>query len=283
MKVTFENIAPDQGSSFRMIDWKSENDKFFWHQHPEYEIIYIKKGNGQMRVGDFQGRYEEGHLFFLGPNIPHTGLGYGVVGEHEEVIVQLREDFLGKTLWQAPEMVSIHRLFERSHEGISFTGPIRLHVGDMLENLLVAPPFERLMGLFQVLHTLALTADYELLGAKGDMGSHQDEHRMQAIYHYIAEHYAEPLNMEALAEVAHLTVPSFCRYFKRKTRQTCTDFVNEYRVNQACKRLQSEAGISQVAFDVGFNNLSHFNKTFKRVTGVSPKEYRRLTASDPHL
>ena len=106
---------------------------------------------------------------------------------------------------------------------------------------------------------------------------------MQAIYQYVADHFAEPLNIEALAEVANLTVPSFCRYFKRKTRQTCTDFVNEYRVNQACKRLQGATSISQVAFEVGFNNLSHFNKTFKRVMGVNPKEYRRLIASDPRL
>lgn len=262
-----------------MIHWKSENDKFFWHQHPEYEIIYIKKGNGQMRVGDFQGRYEEGHLFFLGPNIPHTGLGYGVVGEHEEIILQLREDFLGQSLWQAPEMAIIQRLFEKSHQGISFTGAIRTEVGMQLEALLEAPPFERLMGLIQILYRLANVTTYDLLGASGDVVSHQDEHRMQAIYHYIARHYAEPLNMEELAEVAHLTIPSFCRYFKRKTRQTCTDFVNEYRVNQACKRLVAETGISQVAFEVGFNNLSHFNKIFRRVTGVSPKEYRRITAS----
>lgn len=266
-----------------MIHWKSENDKFFWHQHPEYEIIYIKKGNGHIRVGDFQGRYEEGHLFFLGPNIPHTGLGYGVVGEHEEFIIQLREDFLGKTLWQAPEMAPIQRLFETSHQGISFNGPIREWVGLRLEQLLDASPFDRLMGLFQLLNQMAQTNEYDLLGAKGDLVSHQDEYRMQAIYQYIAQHYAEPLNMEALAEVAHLTVPSFCRYFKRKTRQTCTDFVNEYRVNQACKRLQGSSGVSQIAFEVGFNNLSHFNKTFKHVTGVSPKEYRRLIASDRHL
>lgn len=266
-----------------MIHWKSENDKFFWHQHPEYEIIYIKKGSGQMRVGDFQGRYEEGHLFFLGPNIPHTGLGYGVVGEHEEIIVQLREDFLGKTLWQAPEMKSIQRLFEKSHQGISFKGGLRTLIGEQLGLLLTASPFDRLMGLFRILHQMAHAEAYDLLGASRDLASHQDEFRMQAIYQYVADHFAEPLNIEALAEVANLTVPSFCRYFKRKTRQTCTDFVNEYRVNQACKRLQGAMGISQVAFEVGFNNLSHFNKTFKRVMGVNPKEYRRLIASDPRL
>lgn len=281
MKVTYENIAPDQGSSFRMIHWKSENDSFFWHQHPEYEIIYIKNGDGKLRVGDFQGRYEEGHLFFLGPNVPHTGLGHGVIGE--QIIVQLREDFLGKAFWDAPEMAYIRRLFEKSHQGIAFNGAVRNSIGAQLTQLLKAPPFERLLGLFHLLHEMAHWPDYELLGASKNLGSHQDELRMQAIYQYITQHYAEPLHLAALAEIAHLTVPSFCRYFKRKTRQTCTDFVNEYRVNQACQQLHSEKSIAQIAYDVGFNNLSHFNKTFKRVTGHSPTEYRRINASDPRL
>lgn len=276
MKVTFENIAPDIGSSFRMIHWLSENDKFFWHQHPEYEIIFIKKGSGSIRVGDFQGRYEEGQLLFLGPNLPHTGLGYGVIGEHEEIIIQLREDFLGKTIWDAPEMQQIHRLFERSKRGIVFNGSKKEKVGELLEKMLEKEPFRRLLILLDVLQKMAEIQEFELMNASSTLAdvTHLDEQRMLAIYKFVEENYKKTIAMKDIAEVANLTIPSFCRYFKKKTRQTFIDFLNEYRVNQACKSLQTSKGVTEICFDSGFNNVSHFNKTFKKVTGKSPKEYR---------
>ena len=276
MKVTFENIAPDIGSSFRMIHWLSENDKFFWHQHPEYEIIFIKKGSGSIRVGDFQGRYEEGQLLFLGPNLPHTGLGYRVIGEHEEIIVQLREDFLGKSIWDAPEMGQIHRLFDRSKRGIVFNGSKKEKVGALLEKMLENEPFQRLLILLEVLQQMAEIDEFELMNASSTLAdvTHLDEQRMLAIYQFVEENYKKTIAMHEIAEIANLTIPSFCRYFKKKTRQTFIDFLNEYRVNQACKSLQTSKGVTEICFDSGFNNVSHFNKTFKKVTGKSPKEYR---------
>lgn len=276
MKVTYENIAPDSGSSFRMIHWLSENDKFFWHQHPEYEIIFIKKGSGSIRVGDFQGRYEEGQLLFLGPNLPHTGLGYGVIGEHEEIIIQVREDFLGSTFWNAPEMGQIHRLFERSKRGIVFNGSKKEEIGQLLNQMVEEQPFQRLLILLEILQKMAEIDEYELMNASSTLvdHTHLDEQRMLAIYKFVEDKYKQGVSIQEVAEVAHLTVPSFCRYFKKKTRQTFIDFLNEYRVNQACKGLQTTKGITEICFDSGFNNVSHFNKTFKKVTGKSPKEYR---------
>ncbi|MFN3784882.1 MAG: helix-turn-helix domain-containing protein [Spirosomataceae bacterium] len=276
MKITYENIAPDSGSSFRMIHWLSENDKFFWHQHPEYEIIFIKKGSGSIRVGDFQGRYEEGQLLFLGPNLPHTGLGYGVVGEHEEIIIQVREDFLGSTFWNAPEMGQIHRLFERSKRGVVFNGSKKEKIGQLLNQMIEEQPFQRLLILLEILQKMAEIDEYELMNASSTLVdlTHLDEQRMLAIYKFVEEKYKQVISIQEVAEVAHLTVPSFCRYFKKKTRQTFIDFLNEYRVNQACKGLQTSKGITEICFDSGFNNVSHFNKTFKKVTGKSPKVYR---------
>lgn len=276
MKLQFEKIAPDSGSSFKLIRWRSEDDRFFWHQHPEYEIVYVKKGNGKMHVGNYLGNYEEGELMFLGPNLPHTGLGYGVIGEHEEIIVQLREDFLGEAFLNIPETEAIKQLFERSKRGITFHGNTQKNVSRLLEQLADETGFDRLITLLLIFKELALSPEFKLLntdGVKFDV-RHKDEVRINKIYEYVEEHYKEQIDIEDVAELSNLTVPSFCRYFKKMTRLTFTDFVNQYRVNQACKLLARNRSIADVCFESGFNNISHFNKVFKDLIGETPKNYR---------
>ncbi len=277
MKIEYEKIEPDSGSSFKLIQWRSKDDRFFWHQHPEYEIIYVRKGSGKLHVGNHLGKYEEGEVMFLGPNLPHTGLGYGVIGEHEEIIIQLKDDFLGDGFLRVPEMAGIQRLFGRSVRGISFTGKTRKLVASQLERMIHLSNFERLITLISILRTLSETSEYVLLNAgevKFDF-RHQDEERINRVYSYVEKHYSQPMDIQKVAEIANLTVPSFCRYFKKMTHLTFTDFVNEFRVNNACKLLMEDKPVSDVSFESGFNNISHFNKTFKAVKGMSPREYRK--------
>lgn len=277
MKIEYEKISPDSGSSFRLIHWKSENDKFFWHYHPEYEIVYVHKGTGRRHIGSDLANYEEGELVFMGPNLPHTGFGYGVIGEHEEIVVQLKEDFLGEKFLQAPEMLEIKKLFERSKRGISFHGKTQKVVGSKLQKMLQLPYFERLIELINIFQILATTDEFSILHADGTRFdfSHKDEDRINQIYAYVEQNYKKPIDIQEVADISNLTVPSFCRYFKKMTHLTFTDFVNEFRVNQACKLLLDGQQVSDVCFESGFNNVSHFNKTFKQLTGKSPREYKK--------
>jgi AraC-like DNA-binding protein len=277
MKIEYEKISPDSGSSFRLIHWKSENDKFFWHYHPEYEIVYVRKGTGRRSIGSDLANYEEGELVFMGPNLPHTGFGYGVIGEHEEIVVQLKENFLGEMFLQAPEMDAVKKLFERSKRGISFHGKVRKIVGNKLQKMLQMPYFERLIELLTIFQLLATTHEFVLLHADGTRFdfSHKDEDRINKIYTYVEKNHKKPIDIQEVADMANLTVPSFCRYFKKMTHLTFTDFVNEFRINQACKLLLNGEQISDICFEIGFNNVSHFNKTFKQLTGKSPREYKK--------
>ncbi len=277
MKVEFEIIAPDRGSSFKLINWRSENDKFFWHQHPEYEIIYVKKGSGKLHIGNHLGEYQEGEVMFLGPNLPHTGLGYGVIGEHEEIIIQLKDIFLGNDFMSIPEMEGIRKLFERAIFGISFTGKTRQQVAQKMENLTQITGLDRLISLLEILKILSQSTEFKILNSRDSRYDfrHQDEERINRIYNYVEENYTKDIKIEDIAEVANLTVPSFCRYFKKMTHMTFTDFVNEFRINNACKLLHTNMGISDVCFESGFNNISHFNKTFRHFKSKSPRDYRK--------
>lgn len=276
MKVEYEKISPDTGSSFRMIHWKSENDRYFWHYHPEYEIVFVRKGSGKLHIGEHLKNYEEGELVFIGPDLPHTGFGYGVIGEHEEIVVQLRKDFLGEDFMQKPELQHVRELFERAKQGLSFHGKVRKLVASKLQKMLILSHFERLIELLNIFHTLASTTEFLVLNSsdKSFDFSHKDEDRINKVYEYVEHNYQQSIDIQAVADLTNLTIPSFCRYFKKITHITYTDFVNEYRINQACRLLFENKPIADICFEVGFNNISHFNKTFKQLKGVSPREYK---------
>ncbi len=276
MKVEYEKISPDTGSSFRLIHWKSENDRYFWHYHPEYEIVFVRKGSGKLHIGEHLKNYEEGELVFIGPDLPHTGFGYGVIGEHEEIVVQLREDFLGEEFMQKPELQHIRKLFERAKQGLSFQGKSRKIVAAKLQKMLTFSHFERLVELLNIFDILATTTEFTVLNAadKRFDFNHKDEDRINKVYEYVEQNYQKNIDIQAVADLANLTVPSFCRYFKKISHITYTDFVNEYRINQACRLLFENKPIADICFEVGFNNISHFNKTFKQLKGVSPREYK---------
>ncbi|QIP12682.1 helix-turn-helix transcriptional regulator [Spirosoma aureum] len=278
MKLQFEKIEPEAGSSFRVVhNTEPETCRVYWHYHPEYEIVFIPSGDGQRRVGTNVSRYEGGELVFIGPNLPHLNFSYGQEGQFEEIVVQMRDNFLGEAFLQKPELKGVQRLFERAHRGLTFGGDTKQKVGSWLAQLPDQSPFERLLTLLRVLQQLADASDVEPLHADGvrfDLNPKEQE-RINRVCQYVEQHYTQPVDVREVADLASLTVPAFCRYFKRMTHLTFTDFVNEYRVNQARRMLQSSRTVADVGFAVGFNNLSHFNKTFRAVTGQTPSAYRK--------
>ena len=277
MKTEYENITPDRGSSFKVLHWRSHEDRFFWHQHPEYEIVYIHKGSGKRHIGQHLSHFEEGELMFIGPNVPHLNFGYGANYEHEEIVVQLRDTFLGESFLQSPELQDINRLFELSKKGLNFFGETRQEVANLMLTLPQLSHFERLIQLLIILQKLATSKEYNLLKINGISyeHSHREEARIRQIYGYVEQHYQREIDVQTVADLANLTVPSFCRYFKKITQMTFTDFVNEYRIKQASKLLVQKQSVTDVCYRSGFNNLSHFTKTFKAVTGKTPREYKK--------
>jgi transcriptional regulator GlxA family with amidase domain len=103
----------------------------------------------------------------------------------------------------------------------------------------------------------------------------QDNDRINMIFNYVKDHFQDQISLQHIAEMSSMTVPSFCRYFKKITKKTFTHFVNEYRVVHASKLLaEKPISIANISYESGFNNFSHFNKLFKEFTGKSASEYR---------
>ncbi len=275
-----EQINPAIGSSFlvRRYADKCENDLANWHFHPELELVYVNDGSGKRHIGKHLSYFNDGELILMGAYLPHYGFTNRLSGNESETVIQFKEDFLGEGFFQTPEMANVKRLLELSKKGLAFTGDAKHKIGSKIESLAWTDHFGRLMGLIDVLNDLATTDEYKVLNADGVAMAvdTKENDRMNDIYDYIRENFKEHIALEDISDEVSMTVPAFCRYFKKISRKTFTKFVNEYRVVHASKLLaETSLPITEVSFESGFNNFSHFNKLFKEFTGKSPSAYRK--------
>ena len=277
MKIIREEIIPNQGSSFKVLLTPGLNDTFLWHFHPEYEIVFVEGTSGTRHVGDHISVYEGSDLVFIGPNIPHLNFDYGVRTECEQVIIQMKENFLGKDFLDIPEFRSIKTLFDQSHYGLSFTGITKQIVGKKLKELPGLDHFDQLISLLHILKLLANSDQVHILNTipAGNKSLQKEQHRMDSIYNYVEMHFDQKPDVNFIAEQVNLTTAAFCRFFKKNTKMTFTDFVNQYRVNQAKNYLLQDKTVSETCFAVGFESLSYFNKLFKKIVGENPSEFKK--------
>jgi len=275
-----KKVEPDFGSCLRYSRFTERNPdaKAYWHYHPEVELVYIEKGYGNRYVGNHISKFDGGDLILLGPNIPHFGYEFGLQGINEEIVVQFKKDLIKNSLQFIPELELIGELIRKSKSGISFYGDTKKFIGSELVLMDKKNPFDKMLSILKILQCLARSEEYELLNADGVtlIIQNQNEERINKVYQYVKDNYESDITLEEISKIALLTVPSFCRYFKKYTKKTFTQFVNEFRIRQAIRLIAvGNKSISEIATEVGFNNFSNFSKQFKRVTGGPPSKYKK--------
>lgn len=277
MKAKLESITSDSDSSFRILLTPNLNDIFYWHFHPEYEIVYVETGSGFRHIGDHISKYEGSDLALIGPNIPHLNFDYGVKATVDTVVIQMKEDFLGQDFFSLPEIAAIKTLFEKAKNGIAFYGETKKLAGEKLKQITTLPHFEQLITLLQVFNLLANSNETEMLKARPIAGASvlKEQQRLQKIYHFIEVNYQNEIDVNAVAKLCNLTMAAFCRYFKKSTHYTFTDFLNQFRINQSKKILLQDKNVTEACYESGFANISYFNKTFKKITGENPSSFKK--------
>ncbi len=277
-----EHIEPSYGNSFTILKFDAggnDNSIPKWHFHPELEIVYIKEGSGKRHIGNHISQYYNGDLIVVGPNLPHYGFTDRFSGTKTEIILQLREDFLGKDFFNKIEFQSVLKFIDKSRSGLSFSGNTKTEVGQRLESMFYMSNFEKLLELLKILQILAGSREVEVLNASGIVleTTSNKAGRLDKIFTHVRKEFQNDITLDDVAELSNMTVPSFCRFFKSNTGKTFVEFVNEFRITHACKLLSdTELSVTDICYECGFNNFSHFTKFFKRVTTMSPSEYRKL-------
>lgn len=278
-KPAFEAIKPSFGNSFTYQKFEANklNKSHIWHYHPELELVFVNGGSGKRQVGSHVSYYTSGELILIGSNLPHCGLTDNLTGNLSETVVQMKMDFLGNDFFDIPEMEKIRGLLELAKSGISFGGRTKRKLGEKMEVLEYQHDFQKLLSILNILNELAKSEDFTLLNAEGFSLKTEikDNDRINIVFNYVQNNFKEDITLDEIASIANMTVPSFCRYFKKVTNKTFTQFVNECRLVHASKLLaEKPISITDVCFESGFNNFSHFNKSFKAFTGQNPSEYR---------
>ena len=277
MKAKREAISADENSSFRILLTPNLNELFYWHFHPEFEIVYVEADHGFRHIGDHISKYSGSDLALIGSNIPHLNFDYGVKTTVETVVVQMKEDFLGTDFLSLPEMVTIRDLFERARHGLAFYGETKRLTGEKLKQLSSLSHFDQLVLLLQIFYSLAESSEAEQLKAQPIASASilKEQQRLHKVYHFIEAHFQKNIDVNEVAELCHLTTAAFCRYFKRSTHYTFTDFLNQYRINQSKKFLLQDMTVTEACYESGFGNISYFNKTFKKFIGENPSNFKK--------
>ena len=275
-KVQFEAIQIKEESSFRILQTPYLQDFYMWHSHPEYELLYIEAEEGPCFVGGHRSHFKQCELVFIGPHVPHLNFDYGVKGTYRKLVVQMRENFLGNTWTEIPELSTIEKLFQLAKSGIRFVGTTKHQIGDRLFALSTKNHFEQFVEILSIFQTLAAEFDIEMLNEERlwHNPSVKDQHRMNNIKSFVKDHFQRAITLDEMAEWSNLSKEAFCRYFKAKTQLTFLEYLHQYRVSQAKKLLKQDVSIAEVAELSGFESLSYFNRVFKKIVGENPSTYR---------
>ncbi len=282
MKPFRESVEPAPESSFRCTRFKQQGFTYGWHFHPEIELTLILAGRGKRFVGDDIANFTAGDLCLLGPNLPHSWLSDaepdGSFAPCESVVIQFLPDCLGNGLFDRPETRGIARLLQQAERGLCFAGEVRDRIDAVMRQLDTQPPFRRMIALLEALSVLSTATEVQPLSSVGFAPSvtASDQRRIDGVSRFILDHLTEPLRLEDAASVAHLSASAFSRFFRRATGKSFVRYVNELRVARACRLLtETEQSITAIAFESGFGNLANFNRRFREIKQLRPREFRR--------
>ncbi len=277
MQPRIEPLAYPSGSSFFAFERRAKTYPFDWHHHAEYELTYIRTGRGRRFIGDHAGPYLDGELMLIGPWLPHTWASEDRRTQWA-VVYQFPAEWIERLTATSAELANLPALLERSRRGLLFRGSVACEVGERLRRALADPsPLSRMTVLLTCLDRLRADASAEPLATPAFAGAPPAiDERIQRVHRYLERHFTEEIRQEDLAGLAGMTCEAFSRFFKRTTGRTFIQHLHELRIGCACRLLQqTDAPILEICYACGFNNLSNFNRIFRRLRGTTPRVYRK--------
>lgn len=282
--LRLELISLTEGESFAWREFIEPRFSSPWHFHPEFELTLIRRGSGQLFVGDAIVRFNEGDIFLLGGGLPHVFYSdappkiRGTRATSHAVVLQFLPDVFGAKFWGMPEHHDLRELWRLAQRGILFTTEARSELAALLQEIGPQKGVPRTLGLLKLLnHCAEVRHRARRLCSEGyvfqpDMYA---ERRISAVCRYVFENSNGRITLAEAGRHAAMNPAAFCRYFSKVTGKRFMTFVNEVRVGQVCRALiETDADVAEIAFSCGFESLSNFSRWFGALHGTSPSRFR---------
>lgn len=272
MKTLLQKVILEDNHSFACRYYTTPNFETTWHLHEEVEIIVITKGYGTVMIGDYVSPYNPLDVYFIASNIPHWFRKNNQCKIGEALVLQFNANLFSDFLKQ-PELKHIDSAL---HKNVAFrcNGKLALHVAHQLTTIEQAKKTQRLLLLLALLDKLSTSKEISTV-TKDFTTSANVNPAIELVINFSFKHYLSNITLEQAANIVGMSIPTFCRYFKKNTKKTYFEFLQELRINHACRLLSTtEKPILTVCYESGFNSWSHFSKQFKAIKAVTPKTYR---------
>lgn len=292
MKIMHEHIDFPGRSAVKVKYCEKPHFTYPWHFHPEFEILYIIQGSGTRFVADSIEEFQPGDLVLVGSTLPHFWRSdekyMNSVGnlKIKYIVIQFSSEFLKTEIQNYPEYHLIGDLLGRAARGVCFKPDFAAGVSKKLAKVVKSVGFERIICLQELLQKMAKTTEYRLLAGElyqyGNMNF--TNFRLTKVMQFLNTNYQRKIELDTVAEIANLHPAAFCRFFKEKSGKSLSEYVNDMRIGYACRLItEGRMSVSQISFESGFNNLSNFNRTFKKHTGFTPTCYSHQFQRQPEL
>lgn len=276
----FREITPlTQNDCFTMASRHKSNFDFPLHTHEEFELNLILNAKSAKRmIGDHIGLIDDSELVFVGSNLPHAWFTEKCTSQDiHEVTIQFHRDLLDEKFLQKKQLSFMRAMFEQSSGGILFSKETVQRISPRILSLVNKTGFDSVLELLSILHDLSTSRNITILSGNTFSSAHipYSSRRIEKVLQYLHGNFGKEISLAEAARITSMTEVSFSRFFKSKTGKTFIDTLNEIRIGNATRLLiETSHGIAEIAYACGFNNISNFNRIFKKRKGRTPKEFR---------
>ena len=277
MKTLIQKILVEEQNSFACRTYRTPQFETNWHKHNECELIAITEGHGTALIGNFVGDYKKGDVFFLASNLPHWFRKSNLKMTGSAKVVHFLKDFWGESFLLLPEMKKILQLLDGDNNGLQLRQSLQKEIAACIEKIENATGLDRIRLLLDCLQQISHSKQYKVIAKSFDTDTNIKENTaIEKIFTYSFSHFLEPVTLTEVAALAGMSIPTFCRFFKRNIKKSYFDFLKELRIGHACKLLrESNESILDVCYTSGYNSWAHFSKQFNNVKQITPKQYRK--------
>ena len=283
-KILREITPLTPSDCFSIFSRTKDEFDFPLHFHEEFELNFIQNAAGAKRViGDHVSEIEDLELVLVGSNLQHGWFTHNCKGKKiHEITIQFHRDLFDEKFLQRNQMSFIKVLFQRAARGVLFSRETSLSIVPRIINLTQKSGFDSVLELMSILHDLSTSRNFHTLSdaSFNKEPSYYNSRRIEKIMEYVNKNFGQNISLSDAAKIAGMTEVSLSRFFKVRTGKTFIDALNDIRLGHATRMLiDTTQSVNEIAYKCGFNNMSNFNRIFKKKKESTPKEFRNSYTS----